>query len=231
MDEMKKLMEIIKDQSLRVWFGLERVNWQWLLTDGTNYDNTLLYSDWETGEPNNNDKEVCIHMNEHGKWKDGDCSHILPFVCFEGKQSTYVFINVSKNWSDSQSYCREHYTYLASVRNQAENEQIKKAAKGNAVLIGLFRVSWKWSDQSYSTFRYWEHNQPDNHAGKESCAEIVMSDEGHWNDDKCEEKLPFICFENKLILIKQNLTWREALRYCEDHHVDLVSVHSEEIQL
>uniref|UniRef100_A0A673MST4 C-type lectin domain-containing protein n=1 Tax=Sinocyclocheilus rhinocerous TaxID=307959 RepID=A0A673MST4_9TELE len=28
----------------------------------------------------------------------------------------------------------------------------------------------------------------------------------------------------------QNLTWSEALRYCRQNHVDLVSVHSEEIQ-
>ncbi|KAK9971308.1 hypothetical protein ABG768_024682, partial [Culter alburnus] len=34
----------------------------------------------------------------------------------------------------------------------------------------------------------------------------------------------------KLILIKENLTWSEALRYCRQNHVDLVSVHSGEIQ-
>ncbi|RXN33135.1 macrophage mannose receptor 1-like protein [Labeo rohita] len=35
---------------------------------------------------------------------------------------------------------------------------------------------------------------------------------------------------DKLILIKENLTWSEALRYCRQNHVDLVLVHSEEIQ-
>ncbi|KAL0190055.1 hypothetical protein M9458_017154, partial [Cirrhinus mrigala] len=34
----------------------------------------------------------------------------------------------------------------------------------------------------------------------------------------------------KLILITENLMWPEALRYCRQNHVDLVSVHSEEIQ-
>ncbi|XP_049338726.1 snaclec agglucetin subunit beta-1-like [Astyanax mexicanus] len=33
-----------------------------------------------------------------------------------------------------------------------------------------------------------------------------------------------------LILIKEKKTWREALRYCRENHVDLVSVHTEEIQ-
>uniref|UniRef100_A0A3B4DZV5 C-type lectin domain-containing protein n=1 Tax=Pygocentrus nattereri TaxID=42514 RepID=A0A3B4DZV5_PYGNA len=33
-----------------------------------------------------------------------------------------------------------------------------------------------------------------------------------------------------LILINEELTWREALRYCRENHVDLVSVHTEKIQ-
>ncbi|TRY83350.1 hypothetical protein DNTS_015071 [Danionella cerebrum] len=35
---------------------------------------------------------------------------------------------------------------------------------------------------------------------------------------------------NKLILIQQNLTWLESMRYCRQHHVDLVSVDSVEMQ-
>uniref|UniRef100_A0A3B4D2A7 C-type lectin domain-containing protein n=1 Tax=Pygocentrus nattereri TaxID=42514 RepID=A0A3B4D2A7_PYGNA len=36
--------------------------------------------------------------------------------------------------------------------------------------------------------------------------------------------------EIPLILINQKKTWREALSYCRVNHVDLVSVHTEEIQ-
>uniref|UniRef100_A0A3B4DPA7 C-type lectin domain-containing protein n=1 Tax=Pygocentrus nattereri TaxID=42514 RepID=A0A3B4DPA7_PYGNA len=36
--------------------------------------------------------------------------------------------------------------------------------------------------------------------------------------------------EIPLILINQKKTWREALSYCRENHVDLVSVHTEEIQ-
>ncbi|NP_001093543.1 uncharacterized protein LOC100001551 precursor [Danio rerio] len=35
---------------------------------------------------------------------------------------------------------------------------------------------------------------------------------------------------DKLIVIQQNLSWSEALRYCRQNHVDLVSVQSVEIQ-
>ncbi|KAG9274680.1 macrophage mannose receptor 1-like, partial [Astyanax mexicanus] len=36
--------------------------------------------------------------------------------------------------------------------------------------------------------------------------------------------------EIPLVLIKEKKTWREALRYCRENHVDLVSVHTEGIQ-
>ncbi len=42
--------------------------------------------------------------------------------------------------------------------------------------------------------------------------------------------LCFVWFPDKLIVIRENLTWSEALRYCRQNHVDLVSVHSEQIQ-
>ncbi|XP_036420720.1 macrophage mannose receptor 1-like [Colossoma macropomum] len=146
---------------------------------------------------------------------------------------TYL-INETKSWRVAQSYCREHYTDLASVRNQTENEEIWKSATHSitgVVWIGLFNDSWTWSDQSNSSFRNWPSNQPFSQDWQQNCAAVSMTDQGLWRDVNCETKNPFICHENKLILINQNLAWREALRYCRVNHVDLVSVHSEEIQL
>ncbi|KAK2913280.1 hypothetical protein Q8A67_001679 [Cirrhinus molitorella] len=54
--------------------------------------------------------------------------------------------------------------------------------------------------------------------------------QGQWIDSECTNHLAFVCHEDKLILIAENLTWSEALRYCRQNHMDLVSVHSEEIQ-
>ncbi|KAA0721350.1 hypothetical protein E1301_Tti022503 [Triplophysa tibetana] len=41
----------------------------------------------------------------------------------------------------------------------------------------------------------------------------------------------FIVCSDELILIQKNLSWTEAVRYCRENHVDLVSVDSQAIQL
>ncbi|XP_067256470.1 C-type mannose receptor 2-like [Chanodichthys erythropterus] len=225
MNDMNKLNKSVNNG--RVWIGLEKTSvdkWQWSSGD------PVLYLNWATGQPDNGD-ERCALL-EDGQWHDFPCSISFTFIC-NSSNNGLVFVDQGKNWRDAQSYCRQNHIDLVSVRNQNESQQLQKFINDNHisddVWIGLFRDSWQWSDQSNSSFRYWKSGQPDNNVGNENCAEI-MNAQGQWNDVSCNYQFPFVCHEEKLILIKENLTWSEALRYCRQNHVDLVSVHSEEIQ-
>uniref|UniRef100_A0A3B1IVN7 C-type lectin domain-containing protein n=1 Tax=Astyanax mexicanus TaxID=7994 RepID=A0A3B1IVN7_ASTMX len=234
MDEMKNLNKNLKDKT--VWIGLNRGNtgkWGWSLGGGRYESVGDSYRNWSSGEPNNAlHNESCVAMyKQDGTWLDAPCADKNRFLCLDGKILNFKY-RLMKYSLISQRYCREHHTDLVRVRNQIENEQIWSVLEtGERIWIGMFNDSWKWSDQSSSSFRFWDSNQPDNQGEKENCTTIIMTKQGHWNDDKCDKPHQFICHENKLILIQQNLTWKGALRYCRENHVDLVSVHSEEIQL
>ncbi|XP_034156160.2 C-type mannose receptor 2-like isoform X1 [Pangasianodon hypophthalmus] len=240
MEEMKKLNHTLKKETAeQAWIGLQREGtgeWQWSLADQTFYRDGDTYRNWNSGEPNNCKKnEFCVFMSEsNGFWFDDPCNRALPFVCYEEKNTNtnrHILINEGKSWYDAQTYCREKYIDLVSVRNQNENEEIRRVIQNSpneTVWIGLFNDAWKWSDQSKSSFRYWSSNKP---SGGLNCAAVSVSEQHYWSDVDCTKTLPFICHENRLILIKENLTWWEALNYCRNHHYDLVSVRTEEMQL
>ncbi|XP_062410799.1 macrophage mannose receptor 1-like [Sardina pilchardus] len=151
-----------------------------------------------------------------------------------GGNSTHPYVLIGevkdwRNWIDAQRYCREEHTDLASVRNQAENDQIEEVrGDSQGPWIGLFRDAWEWSDGSSSSFRHWGTGEPDD-LGL-ACTEIMPS--GQWKDADCKhpDGSHFICYEDELVLVRENKTWREALQYCREHHVDLVSVTSERVQ-
>ncbi|KAL6491150.1 hypothetical protein MHYP_G00014950 [Metynnis hypsauchen] len=128
-------------------------------------------------------------------------------LSFCGTRQFHV-VNEYKTWTDAQNYCSGNFTDLATIESQEEMNALLSLVSGTAGLfwIGLRQKAqqsiaiWIWSDGSNSSYRYWNPGEPNGGVD-----------------------LP-------LILINQNKTWREALRYRKENHVDLVSVHTEEIQ-
>ncbi|XP_073670284.1 C-type mannose receptor 2-like [Paramisgurnus dabryanus] len=232
MNDMNQLMKSI-DQSLfnsentGVWIGLSRsmnYKWKWSLGD------PLKYTNWSNGDSNGSGH--CVYMR-YGSWRHQDCKVNMRFICYNESSKGFIINGSSVSWRDAQIFCRQHHTDLTSVRNQTENQQIQKIMNDtniSEVWIGLFSDSWEWSDKSNSAFRYWVPGQPDNYGNTEICTEFMTSQQGQWNDLSCSEFRTFVCHEDNLILIQMNLSWSEALRYCRENHVDLVSVDSEEIQ-
>ncbi|KAA0721413.1 Adhesion G protein-coupled receptor L2 [Triplophysa tibetana] len=142
----------------------------------------------------------------------------------------YIINTSARTWREAQSFCRQYQTDLTSVRNQTDNQLIYNIINDTdtSVWIGLFRDSWEWSDNTDSAFRYWMTGEPIN---SEDCTMTDMNNEGKWHDVSCSDSYTFVCHEDELILIHKNLSWTEAVRYCRENHVDLVSVDSEKIQL
>ncbi|XP_029913818.1 C-type lectin domain family 10 member A-like [Myripristis murdjan] len=83
----------------------------------------------------------------------------------------YHLIETSMTWSEAQSYCRQHYTDLATVSSEEDVAKLNDAVGSHRSWIGLYDDinSWRWSLQNKSyygegeaEFRMWASGQPDN---------------------------------------------------------------------
>ncbi|KAF4116622.1 hypothetical protein G5714_004111 [Onychostoma macrolepis] len=238
--DVTKLLKSVNESSdvFRVWIGLMntfRSEWKWSLGDPVFYTaQDSVFRNWASNQPNNS-QHYCAYMSQDGLWCDDNCNSQRFFICYNDSSKGFTLVQQSMSWRSAQSYCRGNHTDLSSVRNQSENQQIQQLMNTGgvtAIWIGLFRDSWEWSDKSTSSFRNWASTEPNDNLGNEDATVLVISGErrGQWADWPCNTLFPFVCQEDQFILIKQNLSWSEAMTYCRQNHVDLVSVPSPQIE-
>ncbi|XP_035004173.2 C-type mannose receptor 2-like [Hippoglossus stenolepis] len=160
-EEMKKLNDTVSaaGNSSKVWIGLySHIDWKW--SDGFNQSGAE-YRNWKSPDPNYiAANELCVLQgSNYGRWYDYDCHSKIPFVCYNGtlEDSDFVLVNTSKNWTEAQRHCREHYTDLVTVRNNADRDKIRKLITSlKMASIGLYRdPQIYWSDGSNYSFSSW----------------------------------------------------------------------------
>ncbi|XP_038160920.1 C-type mannose receptor 2-like isoform X5 [Cyprinodon tularosa] len=147
----------------------------------------------------------------------------------------YLYIKELKTWTEAQLYCREKHTDLATVTNMTDMKRLLSTREGymREAWIGLYDQTdgirtWYWSlpgVEFNERETNWKPGEPNDFRGMtENCGVLLRNLE--WLDIPCGLERHFICYDDKVILIKENKTWEDALYYCRDHYHDLVTITS-----
>ncbi|XP_063735970.1 macrophage mannose receptor 1-like [Eleginops maclovinus] len=181
-------------QSWKGIMGNDANSWRWSSTGETSKSG---YHNWRTGQPNHyGTPETCVYGNAEGRWIDEACHLKLYFVCYDdtlppGQKTYTLYNNQTRTWKDAQTYCRAHHTDLAVIENALENTDMLSIKSTQAAWIGLYRVIWRWSDNSNSSFRNWAYLQPNNYLGNQYCG--AEDKYQKWHDVPCHMECPFWC--------------------------------------
>ncbi|XP_025761453.1 C-type mannose receptor 2 [Oreochromis niloticus] len=230
MTDMSRLRNSTQNQG-EAWIGLNNNTggnrmWHWSLPGVEYIQND---SSWNLNGRTDNEKPGnCGRKRD--KLADASCDYPMWFVCYDEMKKdnkTLYLITTPMNWTQAQSYCRYHHIDLASGLDQVDGGELmmmKKKRDPSSAWVGLFRDSWRWSDGSDFSFRYWDMQLFNDTQSNKTCAMTLLNRSGKWSSDECDKEKPFFCYDDKVILVKENKTWEEALYYCRDKYLDLVSI-------
>ncbi|XP_041662853.1 CD209 antigen-like protein C [Cheilinus undulatus] len=117
--------------------------------------------------------------------------------------SCYFFSARKTSWDSSRQDCRNRDADLVVIDSSEEQEFLTNTLKGWA-WIGLTdrdtEDTWKWTDGTQLTLKYWGRGQPDSNGrnpqwGEEDCVHIMndRAKEANWNDMRCDRSMLWIC--------------------------------------
>ncbi|XP_019898225.2 C-type lectin [Esox lucius] len=143
----------------------------------------------------------------------------------------YKLVMQNLNWYEAQNYCRTNFTDLVSIMNDRQNEELKDWGMNSTTpfWIGLLYDDWEWADGGYSAYRNWPGTTnplPNKYTVllNNKTSLTMMSVPSHNMVKKA------ICSEELFKLIKELMTWEQALKYCEQKHNRLLHIESKEDQ-
>uniref|UniRef100_H3C3E4 C-type lectin domain-containing protein n=1 Tax=Tetraodon nigroviridis TaxID=99883 RepID=H3C3E4_TETNG len=119
----------------------------------------------------------------------------------EYEDRCYLFSSDLKTWLEANAYCLEQNSNLMSIQDVHERLWVRTQIGAEIFWIGLNdRVTegvWEWSDGTpyVEYLSFWMLGQPDDWGEEpgEDCGQVVGYNNGHWNDDNCNNKRKYIC--------------------------------------
>uniref|UniRef100_A0A3Q2E0H7 C-type lectin domain-containing protein n=1 Tax=Cyprinodon variegatus TaxID=28743 RepID=A0A3Q2E0H7_CYPVA len=106
----------------------------------------------------------------------------------------FAYVNTAMTWSDAQMYCRENFSDLATIKNDAENQQVQSLIN-QLTWIGLYRdPDLHWSDRKSVLFTNMDSINIQIGSKTVICGATSTKTTGTWKGLPCETRLPFVCY-------------------------------------
>ncbi|XP_077347035.1 macrophage mannose receptor 1-like [Lithobates pipiens] len=164
-----------------------------------------------------------LEPDKNSKWENKMCSQKLGYVCEKGNITSYsppsdtepincppiwipyagycyYLYKEAKVWQDAMSSCRKDEGDLASLHNVEESSFANANfvfEGGKNVWLGLNDLKtenlFEWSDGTPVTYTVWQRGEPSHMDNRKEDCVALNTTLGHWSDQACEKKLPYIC--------------------------------------
>ncbi|KAA0721474.1 L-rhamnose-binding lectin CSL2 [Triplophysa tibetana] len=199
---MNQLKKTVNNNRVHVWIGLKRTDvYRWKWSLG----DPVKYLNWDT--ESSTDTNNCAFMR-NGKWCQEKCNVPSQFICYNGASEDLIICQ-------SQTLilsCDEGTIQILSANYGRTDAQTCSTGKPHDQLI----KDWCSQNRNLTV----------------ATLDAVFTDPCKGNYKYLNVSYECVAASpNELILIQKNLSWTEAVRYCRENHVDLVSVDSEKIQI
>ena len=111
----------------------------------------------------------------------------------------------SRTWTEAEKDCQGytdpegHLAHLVSVHSQEELNELKTLFGHDdwhywiGLRMNCAECPFQWSDHSPFDFENWRPGEPNNMDDKEHCVEMDGYGDMGWNDNKCSDRLSYIC--------------------------------------
>ncbi|CAN9507282.1 unnamed protein product [Ophioblennius macclurei] len=190
----------------KAWTGLHKNaegNWVW----STGQPASL--ADFGLQEPNGTEGCAYVHYSSRRLFL-ADCEDYYLFCCYEPKEWNKVKCSFpGKTWSGALEVCKMDFEGLAYFESARELNGYTNLAY--PIWFGLYKDGgvWKWSFGS-SDYREWGSTWVETTG---DCASLV-SVRKKMVGRNCSERLPFLCVDDNVKLVKEKKSWEEALQHC-----------------
>lgn len=159
-------------------------------------------SDWADRQQS---RHCAVVSDKDLMWQSVKCSDEYNFYCSAG--DTIHYHHMALGWHNASLSCQENSNNLATIT------QTNRADLNQTGWIGLYREAgetWSWIGNLPSDYRNWAPGEPLN----ADCASFDPVTEAY-HSKPCSKELPFLCYDDNLVVVKENKTWEEALKHCQ----------------